>query len=75
MDESFVLCTEPVKWTVGAIQCYKRGCNCKGCDIYIKYPSLRHRCSMKYCVKQLIKTNGLPDDIRLDEIIMEDTDE
>ena len=72
MDESFVICTEPKKWTIGAIQCYKRGCNCKGCYIFNTYPTLRHRCSMKYCVKQLIRIYGLPDDITINSIIKEE---
>ena len=72
-DESFIIGTDPYRWTVGAIYCYKRGCNCRGCFIPKTYPeTLYNRCSMKYCVRKLIRKYGLPDDVTLDGIIQEE---
>lgn len=72
MDESFVIDTDPIKWTFTAIQCYKRGCNCKGCYISETYSSLSSHCSMKYCVRKLIRKYGLPDNVQLNETIQEE---
>lgn len=72
-DEGFIIGTDPYKWTIGAIQCYKRGCRCKGCYISKTYPeTLYYRCSMKYCVRELIRKFGLPDDVTLDAILQEE---
>ncbi len=76
MDESFVIGIEPSKWTFDAYQCYKRGCNCNGCFIQKTYiETLKNRCAMKYCVKQLIRKFGLPNDLTLEQILMEEKNE
>lgn len=73
MYESFILSINPYKWTAGAIYCYKRGCNCKGCFIQKTYKdTLANRCSMKYCVRILIERYGLPDDITFENILQEE---
>lgn len=73
MDESFIIGIEPTKWTFDAIQCYKRGCNCKDCYINKTYiETLRGRCAMKYTVRKLINKFGLPNDTTLTEILQED---
>ena len=75
MDEGFVIGIEPSKWTFDAIQCYRRGCNCKGCFIQNTYiETLRGKCAMKYCVRLLIKKFGLPSDTTLKEILMEENE-
>ncbi len=73
MEGSLISGLEPNKWTIGAIQCYKRNCNCKGCFIQQTYvETLYYRCAMKYCVRQLIKKYGAPDDITLNNITEEE---
>lgn len=60
---------EPVKWTTGAIQCYKRGCKCEGCYINEKYRETlgNGRCCMRIAVRKLILREGLPKDIEFIE--------
>lgn len=73
MEEGFIIDLEPSKWTIGAIQCYKRNCRCKGCFIHDTYrDTLYYMCAMKYCVRLLIKKYGVPDDIELSNIQQED---
>ena len=70
----FITGVEPQRWTIGAIQCYKRGCNCSGCFLSeTYYETLGHgRCSMKIAVRKLIKKCGLPKDVTFIEEIEEE---
>lgn len=64
---------EPKKWTIGAVRCYQRGCRCKGCFINQTYKdTLGGKCAMKLSVRKLVEKFGLPDDIKLQEILQED---
>jgi hypothetical protein len=60
---------EPKDWTIGAIKCYKRGCQCRGCFIEKTYrETLGYgKCSMKVSVRKLILKKGLPKDIYFTE--------
>lgn len=58
--------TEKVyRWTQDAVNCYKRGCKCKGCFFenffsgYVNYP--RQKCKMKKSVFELVRILGKPD--------------
>lgn len=44
-------------WTEGAIDCYKRGCNCQGCDL----PHPTEGCNMKSAVIDLVRLYGSPE--------------
>lgn len=44
-------------WTIGAIECYKRGCRCEGCLIK---EFLETRCEMKKAVLALVRKYGAP---------------
>ena len=64
---------EPKRWTLGAVMCYQRGCKCNGCFISETYTeTLKERCAMKYCVRELIKKFGLPDSVTMKEILQEE---
>lgn len=64
---------EPRKWTLGAIMCYQRGCRCEGCFISKTYTqTLKERCAMKHCVRELIRKFGLPDEVTMKKNLQED---
>ena len=44
-------------WTDGAIECYRRGCNCQGCDL----PHPSGCCNMKSAVLDLVRRYGSPE--------------
>ena len=44
-------------WTQGAIDCYNRGCVCKGC---ITFEIVGYKCHMKAAVFELVKKFGAP---------------
>ena len=46
------------RWTPAAIDCYLRGCRCKGC-FYENYFS-KDKCQMKYTVLELVRQLGVP---------------
>lgn len=46
------------RWTPAAIDCYLRGCRCKGC-FYEDYFT-KSKCQMKYTVLDLVKKLGVP---------------
>ncbi|MFA7658798.1 MAG: hypothetical protein WCY19_05135 [Candidatus Gastranaerophilaceae bacterium] len=53
------------KWTITAIECYKRGCVCDGCvyqDFFDKSSS-DQKCQVKASVVELVRTIGLPEDV------------
>ena len=45
------------RWTIDAINCYKRGCVCEGCPIQNLISS---KCFMKASVIELVKVLGAP---------------
>ena len=46
------------KWTLQAVECYKRNCRCEGCILN----SLESKCEMKKAVIELVKLFGIPND-------------
>ena len=46
------------RWSVGAIECYKRNCICKGCPTF---DLIGKQCRMKQSVLSLVKNVGTPD--------------
>ena len=48
----------PDKWTVGAWDCYKLGCNCSKCNV----AKFVDNCKMKLSVRALVRKFGLPSD-------------
>lgn len=46
------------RWTPAAIDCYKRGCRCKGC-FYENYFT-KSKCQMKSTVLELVRQLGVP---------------
>lgn len=46
-------------WTQGAVECYKRGCVCKGCETF---ELIGNQCRMKAAVIELVKNVGPPPD-------------
>lgn len=49
------------RWTSTAIDCYKRGCVCKGCPIYEQFFQNTHeKCQMKRAVLESVRLFGAP---------------
>ena len=46
-----------IKWTRGAIECYQRGCRCKGCPVF---SIIGKQCRMKQSVIGLVAKFGAP---------------
>ena len=44
------------KWTVGAAECYERGCICEGCPTQLE----SCKCQMKLSVLELVRKFGKP---------------
>jgi hypothetical protein len=61
--------SEVRRWTFTAVECYLRGCVCKGCyynDFFKKTREeygleLTYRCGMKAMVMELVRVFGQPD--------------
>lgn len=53
------------KWTQTAIECYQRGCRCKGC-FYENYFT-KGKCQMKYTVLELVRQLGAPNKMAQNE--------
>ena len=51
------------RWTGSAIDCYKRGCVCKGCQFKNYFESINQKCQMKATVLELVRVNGAPEGI------------
>ena len=47
------------RWTPAAVQCYQRGCVCKGC-FYDEFFTA-DKCKMKSSVLELVRKLGAPD--------------
>ena len=60
MLKGFVPKTLLRRWTITAIECYMRGCVCKGC-IYNDFFESEVKCQMKNVVIELVKKIGTPD--------------
>lgn len=59
------------KWSESAVECYKRGCNCKGCfyEDFFSKPKYseneqKQKCQMKATVLELVKVLGVPDGVK-----------
>lgn len=51
--------TKYKRWSKSAIECYDRGCKCKGCN-YEHYFLSQQKCQMKYTVLELVRELGAP---------------
>lgn len=47
------------RWTIGAVDCYKRGCRCPGCFLNGYFESQK-KCQMKWAVIELVRLMGIP---------------
>lgn len=45
----------PRRWSISAIDCYKRGCVCQGCLYYNYFENTNQKCQMKATVLELIR--------------------
>lgn len=53
-------------WTQLAKDCYKRGCNCRDCELIpAKYLAI---CKVKQAVIELVRTKGLPNEERSNDV-------
>lgn len=61
------------QWTKAAIDCYNRGCVCRGCPM----SKLETRCIMKGSVIELVRKFGAPQDKvkKIDERILKEQEE
>lgn len=59
------------RWTVSAIECFKRGCICNGCYYDDFFKTSYHKCKMKGSVIELVRVFGIPDDVKTKTIIEE----
>lgn len=55
-------------WTIGAIECYKRGCRCEGC---LLNEMLETRCEMKRAVLELVRRFGAPTEKKKEKTLNE----
>ena len=61
----------PRRWSKGARECYKIGCNCLICEIVPEW--FKDRCKMRGSVIELVRVLGKPFN-RLDsEVVIEDS--
>ena len=52
------------RWTVTAIECYKRGCMCEGCKMFELYFKPNNRlCQVKAAVINSVRTLGIPPEL------------
>lgn len=51
------------RWTEAAVECWKRGCICKGC-IYENFFKSIKKCRMKSSVITLVKKLGPPPNLK-----------
>ena len=49
------------RWTITAVECYKRGCTCEGCFYNDFFSGTYHKCQMKASVLELVRVIGTPD--------------
>lgn len=62
------------RWTIDALDCYKRGCICEGCffDDFFRNGGTRQKCQMKAAVLELVRVVGVPEGLQRNDIIPED---
>ena len=49
------------RWTNQAIDCYNRGCVCKGCPVYeLYFKNSGRKCKMKAAVIESVRLFGIP---------------
>lgn len=62
------------RWTIDAMDCYKRGCVCEGCfyDDFFRDGGARHKCQMKAAVLELVRVIGVPEGLQKNNIIPDD---
>lgn len=48
------------RWTQTAVDCYKRGCVCKGCFYQDFFKNSSQKCQMKSSVIELVRILGKP---------------
>ena len=58
-EDTFISKKSLVRWTPIAKECYKRGCNCDGCNIVPK-ESFHEKCNVKNYVKGYILLGKYP---------------
>lgn len=63
ISKDFGKTTVQRRWTIAAIDCYKRGCNCQGC-FYNNFLSGNAKCQMKAAVLELVRVLGRPEGIK-----------
>lgn len=52
------------RWTKTAIECYKRGCNCKGCYIpRLYFQQYQQACHAKIAVLATVRKFGIPKEL------------
>ena len=61
--------TSSRRWTPTAIECYKRGCNCKGCFYKDFFMDKTQKCQMKTTVLELVRVFGRPEGAEVKGII------
>jgi len=57
------------RWTFGAIECFKRGCNCSGCFYKEFFRETNQKCRMKSSVLYLSRKFGNPEGVETKGII------
>lgn len=57
------------RWTFGAIECYKRGCNCSGCFYKEFFKGTTQKCRMRSSVIYLVRKFGKPEGVETKGII------
>ena len=65
--------TSSRRWTPTAIECYKRGCRCKGCFYKEFFTNKDQKCQMKATVLELVRVFGKPENIKTKGIMKEFT--
>lgn len=59
------------RWTVSAVECFKRGCVCSGCFYENFFTNNSQKCQMKGAVMELVRVFGKPEQVRGKTIIEE----
>ena len=61
------------RWNTTAKECYKRGCVCSGCPIYESFFKFKNKkCLMKSAVLEMVRIFGITNDLRRNDIILDD---
>ena len=57
------------RWTISAIECFKRGCVCVGCFYDEFFKNSHHKCRMKEAVLESVRRLGRPKGIQTKGIL------